>query len=133
MLKFMDIDYPPNIHEFYLNQYAFETKWVYFYKFKRNTLRDLKLVTDNFELYKISPYFLDNIGDKIARILIILIICGIIHMLNKHLEKKQTTLSDKSKLKRFLEYFITVYSIALPLSFFLSYFFEISFFTWCSF
>ena len=90
MLKFMDIDYPPNIHEFYLHQYAFETKWLYFYKFKKDTLRDLKLITDNFELYKISPYFLDNIGDKLARLLIILLICGIIYIINKHLDKKKT-------------------------------------------
>ena len=79
----MNIDYPPNIHKFFAHQYAFETKWVYFYKFAKNILRDLKLISNNFEVYETSPYFLDNIGDKIIRVLILMIICLIMYLLNK--------------------------------------------------
>lgn len=83
MLKFMNIDYPPNINSFFKNQYAFETKWMYFFTFSKNTLRDLKLVSDNFELYDISPYFLDNIGDKILRVIILILICWLVYLANK--------------------------------------------------
>ena len=62
-LKFLSINYPENIHQFFSSSYSINWKIFFHYTFKENCIRDLILIENNFEIYEISPYFLNNFGD----------------------------------------------------------------------
>ena len=66
MLKFIDLNYPPNLIEFYIERTDARLYYLYEYKFDIDNEDELKM-PPIYQLYNSSPYFLDNAFDLLLQ------------------------------------------------------------------
>ena len=64
MIKYLDINFPPNVIEMFLRNNG-SPALIYTYEFTVDE-KDLDTLPQNYLLYNVSPYLLDNIGDALA-------------------------------------------------------------------
>ena len=94
LLKFIDINYPQNLREYFYERANFTRSIFYTFKFQTYDDDDHKIPA-LFKLYRYSPYFLDNAGDMIFQNIIILSFSYIFLLLDKMIEKKKKEYPDK--------------------------------------
>lgn len=87
LLKFINLNYPENLREYFYDR-ANSTSPI-FYKFKFNSYDDNTKIPPIFQLYDYSPFFLDNAGDLLFQNVLIISFSYTFLFLNSVIELKK--------------------------------------------
>ena len=105
LLKFIDLNYPQNLRQYFLGEIPLDQPIIYTKKFDKN-IEETELIPKLYLLYGLGPYFLDNSGESCCRMFFFWGIAETINLLNQYIRSAKWKIKRKYKFwKYFMKFF----------------------------
>ena len=107
LLKFIDLNYPQNLLTYFTLSVKLETTVIYDIKFKKDS-NEVNKIPKLFQLYELSPYFLENAGQPLTKFFIVWITGLFVLLLTRIFKNKKRKIN---KILNFIKAWLVWYYV----------------------